>query len=1225
MSITTDTSRGISTLIKGGLFSVLSLAFLFLTLAASAQPFGQAGVQTVVPISATGALNRGYFEYLPRDYDASDPTKQYPLILFFHGKGEEGNGTDIGPLNAAQPGLGKMVYNFNSTTQESTQRSATPPGLIMHRGKHYDAIVISIQNANAWVPGRVTKNFYDWIMARYPIDPDQVYVTGLSAGGVASINFLSTNPEVLAGVLIHETAGRVDFPLPGSKEVPVWAHYNYRGSYNRTHQKIMDSLANLQDGTSYLDLYPKPYVAGRDLTFQLEEGVQWNTPEVGVNAPTGRLAVTTYGRGGHSGWARMYEDASGTIFGWLLSQRRGTTALQANINGPATVQLPQSSTSLTAITTSSSSITTYQWSVAAGSTLQLSGADTETVTLSGLVAGNHLVTVAVTNADGQTTSQQLNLNVLAPEPLTAMAGEDFTVFGNTAEVDGSLSTGPVASYAWSWLTQPAGSTAQMATPQAAQTAISPLALGTYQLALTVTDTEGNQDQDTLTITVNQDPLPPYGAAGQQVAVTQDVPNGLNHGFFEYLPQDYDATDTNKRYPLMLFFHGAGQKGDGSAILGPTETQTGLGKFIYDVNDNNALRAEDPPSLIANAGRHYQAIVISVQYSGPWVSSANSKAVYEWVKAHYPIDTNRVYFTGLSAGGFSALQLLANEPQIPAAVLVHETASKVYFPNEAAKQVPLWAHYNIRGSFNKPHQIIFDSLADIGDGTSFLDAFPKPIVIGNHYTRHLDAATGWSDFEPGIVTPSRTQAVTVYGRSGHLGWNEMYQDEAILGWLYSQQKGGNTAPSISVTAPSPVSVQLPQATVTLTAQANTTDGSAVSYLWSQVAGTPLTLSGANAADLVLSGLVAGDFTFRVIASSPTAGADSTEVVLSVLPFVAPLVANAGPDQQIMGSTTTLSAANSTGPIDSYAWTYLAPAVGSESVYVNFTANVANATAAAPWNNYTNGFAAGDRADDLADENGHGTTVDLVFENGWTSDNRFGVLNGDFPNEVSRYFYYFSNDGVSRVLRLEGLDDNLAYDLTLYNGANFGDPGEFTTAFSVGTDTVRLDPALNRTQTVTLTDLAPSSGTLALHVSTTAVAGSISALILTPKVTTPVPPVLATPQAITTTVSGLTPGDHWFQLTVTDDQGNADQDSVLVTVLSQQRSFGAEPFAEQLALEPMRQLNQVHIFRPTGRKVDTLPIREGSSLQSVLLQVPSGFYILKLEYQDGSVETRKILKQ
>ena len=50
-----------------------------------------AQVQTPRYNSVTGACG-GYFEYLPQGYN-SNTWQSYPLIIFIHGIGEEGNGT----------------------------------------------------------------------------------------------------------------------------------------------------------------------------------------------------------------------------------------------------------------------------------------------------------------------------------------------------------------------------------------------------------------------------------------------------------------------------------------------------------------------------------------------------------------------------------------------------------------------------------------------------------------------------------------------------------------------------------------------------------------------------------------------------------------------------------------------------------------------------------------------------------------------------------------------------------------------------------------------------------------------------------------------------------------------------------------------------------------------------------------------------------------------------
>ena len=62
--------------------------------------------QTMRPLGTNGAPN-GYFEYLPPGYDAQAPT---PLLVFWHGIGEDGNGTtDLGKVTAWGPP--KLIAN----------------------------------------------------------------------------------------------------------------------------------------------------------------------------------------------------------------------------------------------------------------------------------------------------------------------------------------------------------------------------------------------------------------------------------------------------------------------------------------------------------------------------------------------------------------------------------------------------------------------------------------------------------------------------------------------------------------------------------------------------------------------------------------------------------------------------------------------------------------------------------------------------------------------------------------------------------------------------------------------------------------------------------------------------------------------------------------------------------------------------------------------------------
>ena len=130
----------------------------------------------------------------------------------------------------------------------------------------------------------------------------------------------------------------------------------------------------------------------------------------------------------------------------------------------------------------------------------------------------------------------------------------------------------------------------------------------------------------------------------------------------YIPKDYDC---GVFYPLMLFMHGAGERGCGNEA----QVEVGL-PHVFD----------DPESPA------YNAIIIAPQcpedkqwvYT-PWdkgnytcadvVESRELQAVVEIIKktcGEYNVDKSRIYVTGLSMGGFASWDLMARHPGIFAA-------------------------------------------------------------------------------------------------------------------------------------------------------------------------------------------------------------------------------------------------------------------------------------------------------------------------------------------------------------------------------------------------------------------------------------------------------------------------------------------------------------------------------------------------------------------------------
>jgi len=142
---------------------------------------------------------------------------------------------------------------------------------------------------------------------------------------------------------------------------------------------------------------------------------------------------------------------------------------------------------------------------------------------------------------------------------------------------------------------------------------------------------------------------------------------------------------------------------------------------------------------------------------------------------------------------------------------------------------------------------------------------------------------------------------------------------------------NPAPPVpgapSANAGADQTITLPTNSVTLSGSGSETNGTIVSYAWTQTSGpSTATIGTAGQASTVVSGLVQGVYTFQLTVTD-NSGVKATDVVKvtvnAAAPVPGPPSANAGADQTITLPTnsTTLSGSGSeaNGTIVSYAWT------------------------------------------------------------------------------------------------------------------------------------------------------------------------------------------------------------------------------------------------------------------------------------------------------------------
>jgi predicted peptidase len=172
-----------------------------------------------------------------------------------------------------------------------------------------------------------------------------------------------------------------------------------------------------------------------------------------------------------------------------------------------------------------------------------------------------------------------------------------------------------------------------------------------------------------------------------------------NGFYEYLPEGYITSSSGSKYPLLIFFHGAGEIGSDS---------TELIKVLKNGPLKHASNGTLPPSFTVN-NTTYRFIIIAPQLT----SSDNSfpgevDDIIEFAKRSYKVDPSRIYLTGLSFGAgvcWNYVAANANYAHKIAAVVatasyINEARNEFKIDNGkahviAASNLPIWATHNER--------------------------------------------------------------------------------------------------------------------------------------------------------------------------------------------------------------------------------------------------------------------------------------------------------------------------------------------------------------------------------------------------------------------------------------------------------------------------------------------------------------------------------------------------
>jgi len=247
----------------------------------------------------------GFVEFLPKGYDAS-ADKRWPLVVFLHGAGENGDGN-----------------------KDLVHMKGRGPLKAILAGMDLPAVVITPQ-AEQWFWYGTVGDFITACQAMYRIDEQKISLTGYSAGGKVTWDCANADPQRFAAVVpicgLYQDNEKKN-PLDPARLVglPVWAFHNYDDT-----TVGRDNSIRWLDGIAAAIAYgPSPVMAayvGNDqqrpeaATATLAVDGTWQWRPVASAPLAAKVLFTVYARGGHDAWTRTY--ALPAMWEWLLAQSR---------------------------------------------------------------------------------------------------------------------------------------------------------------------------------------------------------------------------------------------------------------------------------------------------------------------------------------------------------------------------------------------------------------------------------------------------------------------------------------------------------------------------------------------------------------------------------------------------------------------------------------------------------------------------------------------------------------------------------------------------------------------------------------------------------------------------------------------------------------------------------------------------------------------------------------
>ncbi len=215
------------------------------------------------------------------------------------------------------------------------------------------------------------------------------------------------------------------------------------------------------------------------------------------------------------------------------------------------------------------------------------------------------------------------------------------------------------------------------------------------------------------------------AVQQEKHFEKDITIHVKLNYLLFLPEGYGQGE--KRWPLILFLHGAGERG----------------------SDVSRVKRNGLPRLLEKK-KDFPFVVVSPQSPTLGWDVEALNALLDDVLSKYRVDRDRVYLTGLSMGGYGTWALAAAHPERFAAIVPICGGG-----NPAAarrlKGLPVWVFHGAK-----------DPVVPLARSEEMVRALKD---AGNDQVK-----------------------LTVYPEAGHDSWTETYNNPQLYEWFLQHKRG-----------------------------------------------------------------------------------------------------------------------------------------------------------------------------------------------------------------------------------------------------------------------------------------------------------------------------------------------------------------------------------------------------------------------------------------------------